>query len=80
MHVHGHNMQILSSGLGYWDGSIVNPENPTRRDTWSLPPAGYAVMQWDLNNPGVWPVWCPSIVPSFSRLSRCSCAHIMFAR
>lgn len=58
-------MQILSSGLGYWDGSIVNPENPTRRDTWSLPPAGYAVMQWDLNNPGVWPV-CLFLIPTLS--------------
>jgi len=48
-------MQILSSGLGYWKGDIVNPENPTRRDVWSLPPLGYTVFQWDLNNPGVWP-------------------------
>jgi len=65
MHVHGHNMQILSSGLGYWDGTIENPENPTRRDTWSLPPLGYAVMQWDLNNPGVWPV-CFNLRKSFA--------------
>jgi FtsP/CotA-like multicopper oxidase with cupredoxin domain len=54
MHVHGHNMQILSSGIGYWKGEIENPENPTRRDVWSLPPLGYTVFQWDLNNPGVW--------------------------
>jgi len=58
MHVHGHNMQILSSGIGYWDGSIVNPENPSRRDVHTLPPLGYAVMQWDLDNPGVWPFHC----------------------
>jgi len=57
-HVHGHNMQILSSGLGYWQGDIQNPENPTRRDVWSLPPLGYSVFQWDLNNPGVWPFHC----------------------
>lgn len=55
MHVHGHNMQILASGFGYWNGDIVNPENPTRRDTWQLAPLGYSVFQWDLNNPGVWP-------------------------
>jgi len=58
MHVHGHNMQILSSGIGYWDGSIINPENPSRRDVHTLPPLGYAVMQWDLDNPGVWPFHC----------------------
>lgn len=58
MHVHGHNMQILASGLGYWDGTITNPSNPTRRDVWALPPLGYTVFQWDLNNPGVWPFHC----------------------
>lgn len=58
MHSHGHNMMVLSSGLGVWDGSIVNPENPQRRDTHTIPPLGYAVLQWDLDNPGVWPFHC----------------------
>lgn len=58
IHSHGHNMMILASGFGYWDGVITNPENPTRRDVWQLPPLGYTVFQWDLNNPGVWPLHC----------------------
>jgi len=49
MHVHGHNMQVLSSGIGIWDGTIVNPENPSRRDVHTLAPLGYAVFQWELD-------------------------------
>ncbi|TKA66579.1 hypothetical protein B0A49_06046 [Cryomyces minteri] len=59
MHIHGHNMQVLSEGLGSWDGkSIVNPSNPQRRDTQLIQPNGYLVVQIDLNNPGVWPFHC----------------------
>jgi len=66
MHVHGHNMYVLSvagssptsTGLVAWDGSIVNAQNPTRRDTQLLPPNGHLVMQIDADNPGVWPFHC----------------------
>ncbi|KAI1494898.1 Cupredoxin [Biscogniauxia mediterranea] len=41
-----------------WDGSIVNPSNPQRRDVHMLLPGHYMVMQWNQDNPGVWPLHC----------------------
>ncbi|KAI4154517.1 MAG: hypothetical protein LQ340_001632 [Diploschistes diacapsis] len=66
MHLHGHNMFVLSTGTGTWNGSISNPTNPQRRDTQILPPAtggdssepGYIVVQFAMDNPGVWPFHC----------------------
>lgn len=59
MHLHGHNMFILSEGVGDWDGStIVNAQNPQRRDVQLLRPNGYMVVQLDADNPGVWPFHC----------------------
>ena len=59
MHLHGHNMQILHEGDGNWDGSsIVNANNPQRRDTQLVRANGHFVMQYSLDNPGVWPFHC----------------------
>ncbi|KZF20535.1 multicopper oxidase [Xylona heveae TC161] len=58
MHIHGHNMYILAEGDGAWDGTIVNPNNPQRRDVQIVRPNGYMVVQIDNNNPGVWPFHC----------------------
>ncbi|KAB2581169.1 putative laccase-1 precursor protein [Lasiodiplodia theobromae] len=59
MHLHGHNAQILSTGTGPWDGhTIVRPSNPARRDVYQLPPHGHLVIQYALDNPGVWPLHC----------------------
>lgn len=59
MHLHGHNMQILHEGLGNWDGSsITNPSNPQRRDVQLVRAGGHFVMQFDTDNPGVWPFHC----------------------
>lgn len=58
MHLHGHNMFILASGTGSWDGSIVNPNNPQRRDVQLIPASGYIVIQWTQDNPGAWPFHC----------------------
>jgi FtsP/CotA-like multicopper oxidase with cupredoxin domain len=58
MHMHGHNMLVLASGTGQWDGKIVNPNNPQRRDVHMLPANGYMVVQINANNPGVWPFHC----------------------
>lgn len=58
-HLHGHEMQVLAVGTGTWDGStIVNQQNPQRRDVMLLPANGYLVLQWESNNPGVWPFHC----------------------
>ena len=58
IHLHGHNMQILNEGVGTWDGTIVNPSNPTRRDVHILRGAGYMVLQFESDNPGAWPLHC----------------------
>ena len=59
MHIHGHNFQVLASGFGSWDNkTIIRPSNPQRRDTQIMGPLGYIVVQWDLDNPGVWAFHC----------------------
>jgi len=63
MHMHGHNFYVLAEGLGAWDGTIINPANPQRRDVQLLQPGSaaepsYMVIQIDADNPGVWPFHC----------------------
>lgn len=64
MHLHGHNMYVLAEGYGEWDGVVTNPSNPQRRDVQLLHAAqadgtvAYAVIQIDMDNPGVWPIHC----------------------
>jgi FtsP/CotA-like multicopper oxidase with cupredoxin domain len=59
MHLHGHNMQILSEGPGNYDGTtIVNPSNPQRRDVQLVRANGHFAFQFAADNPGVWPFHC----------------------
>ncbi|KAI1826659.1 multicopper oxidase [Xylaria intraflava] len=59
MHLHGHSFQVLAEGLGPWDGkTIINPENPLRRDVHTLPRYGHLVIQYTADNPGVWTYHC----------------------
>jgi hypothetical protein len=52
-------MQILHEGDGNWDGSsVVHANNPQRRDTQLVRANGHFVMQYSLDNPGVWPFHC----------------------
>jgi len=55
MHLHGFNMYILHEGDGPdWDGTIIHPENPQRRDVVQLRPNGHLVIQFDAGqNPGM---------------------------
>ena len=53
MHLHGFNMYILHEGEGEWDGTIVNANNPQRRDVIQVRKKGHLVMQFDASeNPG----------------------------
>lgn len=46
MHIHGHNMFVLSMGTGTWDGTVQgSSSNPTRRDVQLLPPSGYSTLR-----------------------------------
>jgi len=57
-HVHGHDAWVLAEGEGSWDGNVINPQNPVRRDTHLLRANGYLVLQINNDNPGVWPLHC----------------------
>ncbi|GFP58802.1 oxydoreductase ptaK [Trichoderma asperellum] len=59
IHIHGHNIYILAEGEGTWDNkTVVRPNNPQRRDTQQLRANGYIVIQYETDNPGVWPLHC----------------------
>lgn len=63
MHLHGHAFWILAEGNGEWDGTITHPSNPLRRDTLQVEAAnaagpGYIVIEFEADNPGVWPLHC----------------------
>ena len=64
MHLHGHNMYVIAEGTGTWSGDITNANNPQRRDVHILQNAvsattpSYIVIQFDADNPGVWPFHC----------------------
>lgn len=57
-HLHGHNFYVLNAGTGVWDGTVVGGSNPLRRDMQMIPASGYAVFQFEADNPGVWPFHC----------------------
>ena len=42
----------------HWNGTIVNTTNPPRRDTAFLQRYGHLVIQFETDNPGVWPFHC----------------------
>lgn len=68
MHLHGHNFNVLAEGVGTWDGTITHIQNTQRRDVQLLQPArvnpdktitpSYLVLQYNTDNPGVWPFHC----------------------
>lgn len=59
IHLHGHNFHVLDVGTSLpWDGTIVNPANPQRRDVQIVPAGGYIVLQIEADNPGAWPLHC----------------------
>ncbi|PQE04935.1 multicopper oxidase protein [Rutstroemia sp. NJR-2017a BBW] len=60
MHLHGHDFFVLSEGSGTtWDGTITNPTNPMRRDTQLMRPGpSYLIIEFEADNPGVWPLHC----------------------
>ena len=57
MHLHGHDFQVISNGVGFWDGK-VQASNPMRRDTQIVVPDGHLVFQYEADNPGLWALHC----------------------
>ncbi|KAI1407056.1 multicopper oxidase [Hypoxylon sp. FL1857] len=59
VHLHGHDFFVLSQGTGsYSSNTTLNLDNPPRRDTALLPPAGHLVLGFETDNPGVWLMHC----------------------
>lgn len=58
MHLHGHNFNVLAEGPGTWDGTIAHIQNTQRRDVQLVQPGGFIVIQYNTDNPGVWPLHC----------------------
>lgn len=60
IHLHGHDYYIVGRGTGVWDGSTtgLNFNNPTRRDTATLPSGGYMLLAFPADNPGTWIMHC----------------------
>ncbi|KFA54032.1 hypothetical protein S40293_01741 [Stachybotrys chartarum IBT 40293] len=59
MHLHGFDMYVLHEGPGRWNGTIIRPENPQRRDVNQVRANGHLVIQFDAaSNPGIWPFHC----------------------
>ncbi|KAL9118846.1 MAG: hypothetical protein Q9187_004603 [Circinaria calcarea] len=73
MHLHGHDFWVLAEGVGTWDGRTTNPHNPQRRDTQLMVPGSpdnpsYVVLEWNADNPGVWPLHCHTVIHSSAGL------------
>lgn len=59
IHLHGHDFYLLGSGDGnFSDPTVLNYENPTRRDVAMLPGAGWLVIAFETDNPGAWLMHC----------------------
>lgn len=56
MHLHGHDFWVMDSGYGNYDANqtdALSMVDKPRRDTAMLPAAGYLVIAFPTNNPGV---------------------------
>lgn len=61
MHIHGMNMFVLASGTGNYseETTVLNLDNPMRRDVQMVVAKGFIVVQLDgSRNPGAWPFHC----------------------
>ncbi|KAI9708583.1 MAG: hypothetical protein M1820_003801 [Bogoriella megaspora] len=61
IHLHGHDFFVLGSGNGTYDSgssTALNLNNPPRRDVALLPAAGYLVLAFQSDNPGIWLMHC----------------------
>lgn len=60
-HLHGHYFHVLGlsdEGAGKYSGQTLNEKDPIGKDTLSIPRKGWAVVQWEAGNPGVWFFHC----------------------
>ncbi|KAI9654427.1 MAG: hypothetical protein M1831_005393 [Alyxoria varia] len=62
IHLHGHDFYVMGTGSGTFDlendPAKLTYKNPTRRDTETLPAAGWLVIAFPTDNPGAWLMHC----------------------
>ncbi|KAI9080124.1 hypothetical protein K1719_037940 [Acacia pycnantha] len=62
IHIHGFNFHVLAQGTGNYnasrDESKFNLKDPQIRNTVAVPYAGWSVIRFQANNPGIWFVHC----------------------
>ncbi|KAH4073903.1 hypothetical protein HBH92_049240 [Parastagonospora nodorum] len=61
IHLHGHDFYVLDQAANtVWSGDVsrLKTDNPIRRDTATLPAAGYLVLAFESDNSGVWLMHC----------------------
>lgn len=59
LHLHGHDFFILAEGAGTYSADVpLTLVNPPRRDTALMPAAGFIVLAFETDNPGVWLMHC----------------------
>ncbi|KAI1867412.1 hypothetical protein JX265_000750 [Neoarthrinium moseri] len=60
IHLHGHDFWVLAqeANANFTDSSALQLSNPVRRDVAMLPAAGYVVIAFVTDNPGVWAMHC----------------------
>jgi FtsP/CotA-like multicopper oxidase with cupredoxin domain len=62
VHLHGHDFLVLGTGAGTFDAaqhtSLLNFNNPIRRDVAQMPGSGWLVIAFKTDNPGCWLLHC----------------------
>ncbi|KAF4631995.1 hypothetical protein G7Y89_g6136 [Cudoniella acicularis] len=59
IHLHGHDFYLMGSGDGdFSDPSVLQYNNPPRRDVAMLPSGGWLVLAFETSNPGAWLMHC----------------------
>ncbi|KAF2027242.1 extracellular dihydrogeodin oxidase/laccase [Setomelanomma holmii] len=61
IHLHGHDFYILAQEAGETidsETTVLNLDNPPRRDVATLPASGYLVIAFLTDNPGAWLMHC----------------------
>ncbi|KAF3147937.1 hypothetical protein TWF594_001868 [Orbilia oligospora] len=60
IHIHGHDFIILAQGSGKFDEESTSRAlfNPVRRDVATMPPDGYLIISFPVDNNGMWLLHC----------------------
>ncbi|EKM52892.1 uncharacterized protein PHACADRAFT_261563 [Phanerochaete carnosa HHB-10118-sp] len=57
-HLHGHTPFVMGFDTGTFNGTGLNTVNPIYRDSYIVPPAGWLLLRFVTDNPGIWTLHC----------------------